>query len=506
MNDNELMNRRRFFKKTAKEMLPMLGAFVAAPTVIMNTLTSCSKGDGCNGCEAACQDNCIGSCKTDCTSTCKGTSKTTTCSNCANDCSNACKEGCQGSCKDSCKDGCQEGCQEGCKDGCKTTCSATCEGSATGKPTTGYIDNHEYVDLGLSVLWATCNLGASDKNSAGDFYLFGNKKYRESMQDKEIKDHLAMMLTVSETHNTICGTSYDAARQNWGSKWRMPSSDELDELINLCTKEKLEKTLKLTSKITGATIEFPYANFIRFWGEIQDCRYKADYKYGRYWTGTIPYSSYAHLFYFDDGPYGDQFYGIFEQSLNTWIIPIRPVAEREQSDRCNASCTANCSSDCKDTCKGECYWGCSSTCTKGCSGNCSGNCSGQCGNNCSGGCSETCTTACAKSCGTGCTTNCTGNCSGGCTSDCSGNCSDYCSQHCSNGCSSNCGKACEDTCTGGCYGQCYSTCGGTCSSGCVSSCDSSCKSYSKNGCSGCSNTCSYSCTKTCSSACYRNSH
>ena len=31
MNDNELMNRRRFFKKTAKEMLPMLGAFVAAP-------------------------------------------------------------------------------------------------------------------------------------------------------------------------------------------------------------------------------------------------------------------------------------------------------------------------------------------------------------------------------------------------------------------------------------------------------------------------------------------
>ena len=45
MDYNELMNRRRFFKKTAREMLPMLGAFVAAPTVIMSTLTSCSNDD-----------------------------------------------------------------------------------------------------------------------------------------------------------------------------------------------------------------------------------------------------------------------------------------------------------------------------------------------------------------------------------------------------------------------------------------------------------------------------
>ena len=478
MNDNELMNRRRFFKKTAKEMLPMLGAFVAAPTVIMNTLTSCSKGDGCNGCEAACQDNCIGSCKTECTSTCKGTSKSTTCSNCANDCSSSCKESCQGSCKESCKDGCKEGCQDGCKDGCKGTCSATCEGSATGKPTTGYIDNHEYVDLGLSVLWATCNLGASDINGAGDYYLFGNKKYTENMQDQEIKNHLEKMVNVSKTLTTICGTSYDAASQSWGSKWRMPSSDELAELINQCTKEEIGNSIKYTSKTTGATIVFPYANFIRYWGRIEDCRNKPDYKYGRYWTGTIPYSSFAHLFFF-----GQYSYGIYDQTLDSWIIPIRPVSERQQNDRCNASCTANCSSDCINTCKGECLWGCSSTCTKSCHGNCSGDCTGQCGNNCSGGCSGTCTTTCAKSCATGCTTSCYGTCSGGCTNSCATGCATGCTNTCTGGCGSGCSGGCyygcKGTCEGGCDGTCKGGCDATCLGSCTGSCMAGCKGTSK---------------------------
>ena len=38
---------------------------------------------------------------------------------------------------------------------------------------TGTIDGHEYVDLGLSVSWATCNIGSNDIYEEGDEYFWG---------------------------------------------------------------------------------------------------------------------------------------------------------------------------------------------------------------------------------------------------------------------------------------------------------------------------------------------
>ena len=38
---------------------------------------------------------------------------------------------------------------------------------------TGFIDGHSYVDLGLSVKWATCNLGATTPYEFGTYYAWG---------------------------------------------------------------------------------------------------------------------------------------------------------------------------------------------------------------------------------------------------------------------------------------------------------------------------------------------
>ena len=62
-------------------------------------------------------------------------------------------------------------------------------------------NGHEYVDLGLSVKWATCNLGANDAENYGNHY----------------------------------GWEGDAARTNWGGNWRMPTDMEWIELRNSCT-------------------------------------------------------------------------------------------------------------------------------------------------------------------------------------------------------------------------------------------------------------------------------
>lgn len=44
-NNEKLQSRREFFKKTTKGMLPMLGAFIVAPSIIMSSLTSCGCDD-----------------------------------------------------------------------------------------------------------------------------------------------------------------------------------------------------------------------------------------------------------------------------------------------------------------------------------------------------------------------------------------------------------------------------------------------------------------------------
>lgn len=38
-----------------------------------------------------------------------------------------------------------------------------------------FIDGHEYVDLGLSVKWVTCNIGAENSWDYGDYYSWGRK-------------------------------------------------------------------------------------------------------------------------------------------------------------------------------------------------------------------------------------------------------------------------------------------------------------------------------------------
>ena len=65
--NQELQTRRDFFKKAAKGMLPMLGAIVVGPSIVMSTLTSC----GCDDCEAVCMDNCEASCTSECIGSCE---------------------------------------------------------------------------------------------------------------------------------------------------------------------------------------------------------------------------------------------------------------------------------------------------------------------------------------------------------------------------------------------------------------------------------------------------
>ncbi|MCQ2234489.1 MAG: hypothetical protein MJZ24_07120 [Paludibacteraceae bacterium] len=90
----------------------------------------------------------------------------------------------------------------------------------------GSVGGHGYVDLGLSVKWATCNMGATKSTEYGDYYSWG---YTEKWADGA---YLRIDRTGEEQRYLL--PEFDAATANWGDDWRMPTNDEFLELMNKC--------------------------------------------------------------------------------------------------------------------------------------------------------------------------------------------------------------------------------------------------------------------------------
>ena len=106
----------------------------------------------------------------------------------------------------------------------------------------------EYVDLGLSVMWASCNLGAASPYEPGDYYSWGETQPKEKFTRESYKFYDPEILngyTKYNFHSIYGAVDYkyrldmedDAARVNWGSDWRIPTIEELEELVYLCVWE-----------------------------------------------------------------------------------------------------------------------------------------------------------------------------------------------------------------------------------------------------------------------------
>ena len=94
-------------------------------------------------------------------------------------------------------------------------------------------DNHPHmIDLGLpsGTKWACCNLGASTPEQRGDYYRWG-----ETKPVKEGDTDATYPYKNVDIGNNIAGTKYDAATANWGASWRMPTEDQIMELVDNCT-------------------------------------------------------------------------------------------------------------------------------------------------------------------------------------------------------------------------------------------------------------------------------
>ena len=110
-------------------------------------------------------------------------------------------------------------------------------------------ENHEYVDLGLpsGTLWATCNVGATAPEEFGDHFAWGEttpKDFYDYISYKWCTGTYETMTKycTDDSFGTIDGKNEldpedDAAYVNWGPSWRMPTREQIKELIELCSWE-----------------------------------------------------------------------------------------------------------------------------------------------------------------------------------------------------------------------------------------------------------------------------
>lgn len=127
------------------------------------------------------------------------------------------------------------------------------------------ITDGETVDMGLSVLWASCELGASSPSIPGDLYSWGATTRNTGGSEATWNEPDLV---------EISGTEYDAALMNLGNDWRMPTRSEITELVLSVSHEWItyhgQYGVLLTSNKNGAQLFCPLSenlNYIAYFGD-----------------------------------------------------------------------------------------------------------------------------------------------------------------------------------------------------------------------------------------------
>ena len=182
------------------------------------------------------------------------------------------------------------------------------------------------VDLGLSVCWATRNLGASKPEEYGDYYAWGETETKSNYSWSTYKfgsnpsgPFSKYNASSSYDTKTILEPEDDVAHVKLGENWRMPTYEEWKELRTKCT-----WTQTTENGVNGRRVTSPNGNsiFLPAAGNRYDTDFYVVGSCGRYWSSSLhtliddcaiylDFESYISM------QYGDRCYG----------LSVRPVTE-----------------------------------------------------------------------------------------------------------------------------------------------------------------------------------
>ena len=195
----------------------------------------------------------------------------------------------------------------------------------------------EAVDLGLSVKWASYNVGAHDVYGHGSFFAWGETEEKENygwfnegeykwgVLDSEDAPKYGMTKYTGDVEGgdglkTLLPED-DPATVNWGTKWRTPTAMEVEELFDKANTEWTwddeKKGYVVRSLKTGNSIFLPTAGY----REGTDLLLVGEY--GGFWSSSLveDYPDEAHLFYIEggsDNSYDKRFYGLSVRAVTKY--------------------------------------------------------------------------------------------------------------------------------------------------------------------------------------------
>lgn len=192
------------------------------------------------------------------------------------------------------------------------------------------------IDLGLSVKWACCNVGATRPEEYGGHYAWGEteEKTRYGWWDSykfndPNSDDITKYWSLGKYSDgrTILEPCDDVAHMKWGGKWRMPTLEEFEELKANC--RLIQSTLNGVKGIYFISLKNGNSIFLPFAGEGD--AYFNDNGTGNYWSSSLdteyPVWAYYMVLCFQDSyenRWGDVYTTPFYRFLG---YSVRPVSE-----------------------------------------------------------------------------------------------------------------------------------------------------------------------------------
>lgn len=186
------------------------------------------------------------------------------------------------------------------------------DGKEEDEPSDKPVDTMEAVDLGLSVKWATCNVGASKPEEYGDYFAWGETTTKSDYSWETYKwctgTAISMTKYCTDTEYgsvdglTTLSSSDDVATVKWGKNWRMPTEEEFNELLYECT-----WTWTKQNGISGSIVTGPSGKsiFLPATGYCDGTAFHSRISNGYYWSATLGTeygnSAYNLCFRSDDG-------------------------------------------------------------------------------------------------------------------------------------------------------------------------------------------------------------
>lgn len=208
------------------------------------------------------------------------------------------------------------------------------------------------VDLGLpsGTLWATKNIGANYSYHYGSFFAWGETEPKEIYKWLYYKWCYGSSITLTKyctdryygynnftDDKTELDVEDDAAYVNWGPSWRMPSKEQLQELIDECTwttSEDYDENDLLLTGPNGNTLVFPAT------GYHKDSYHNGKGAFGKFWSRSLRSDAFSYCLKTDSSgaklDYEDRSYGLTVRAVHVFQVGWKR-ADVNQDEQVNIS-------------------------------------------------------------------------------------------------------------------------------------------------------------------------